>query len=169
MAEKNISEKLAESISKLIKKTNTFEKVETMLKGVSLFMFITGALTLYNSYKLHTIIESKSAKIIESKSAKIIESKSANKNKMEDKINAKLDKIIETNEKIILLIDKNIQLPMPLSSDEINSCKSVDIIEKNVNENQIYDDDEILNDCYDNIPCNNSKKASGLNRLFGWK
>jgi hypothetical protein len=153
MAEKNISEKLAESISKLIKKTNTFEKVETMLKGVSLFMFITGALTLYNSYKLHTIIESKSA----------------NKNKMEDKINAKLDKIIETNEKIILLIDKNIQLPMPLSSDEINSCKSVDIIEKNVNENQIYDDDEILNDCYDNIPCNNSKKASGLNRLFGWK
>jgi hypothetical protein len=161
MAEKNISEKLAESISKLIKKTNTFEKVETMLKGVSLFMFITGALTLYNSYKLHTIIESKSAKIIESKSA--------NKNKMEDKINAKLDKIIETNEKIILLIDKNIQLPMPLSSDEINSCKSVDIIEKNVNENQIYDDDEILNDCYDNIPCNNSKKASGLNRLFGWK
>jgi len=160
MAEKNISEKLAESISKLIKKTNTFEKVETMLKGVSLFMFITGALTLYNSYKLHTIIESKSAKIIESKSA--------NKNKMEDKINAKLDKIIETNEKIILLIDKNIEFQKS-SYDNINCCKSIDKIEDTINESQIYDDDEILSECYDNIPCNNSKKASGLNRLFGWK
>jgi hypothetical protein len=152
MTEKNISEKLAESISKLIKKTNTFEKVETMLKGVSLFMFVTGVVTLYNSYKLHTIIESKSA----------------NKNKMEDKINAKLDKIIETNEKIILLIDKNIQFQKS-SSDNINCCKSVDIIEINETDNQIYDDDEILNECYDNIPCNNTKKASGLNRLFGWK
>ena len=38
-----------------------------------------------------------------------------------------------------------------------------------IENNKIYDDDEILNECYDNIPCNNAKKASGLNRLFGWK
>ena len=30
------------------------------------------------------------------------------------------------------------------------------------------EDEELLNECYDNFPCNNSKKASGLNRLFGW-
>ena len=87
MAEKNMSEKLAESISKLIKKTNTFEKIETLLNGVSLFIFITGAVTLYNSYKLH----------------KITEYANISKNKMDDKINSKLDKIIETNEKIIHL------------------------------------------------------------------
>jgi hypothetical protein len=31
------------------------------------------------------------------------------------------------------------------------------------------EDEELLNECYDNFPCNNSKKASGLNKLFGWK
>jgi hypothetical protein len=41
--------------------------------------------------------------------------------------------------------------------------------ETQTNDNKIYDDDEILNECYDNIPCNNSKKASWLNRIFGWK
>jgi hypothetical protein len=79
MAEKNMSEKLAESILKLIKKTNTFEKIETQLNYVSLFIFITGAVTLYNSYKLH----------------KITEYSNISKNKMDDKINSKLDKIIE--------------------------------------------------------------------------
>jgi len=31
------------------------------------------------------------------------------------------------------------------------------------------EDQELLNECYDNFPCNNSKKVSGLNRLFDWK
>lgn len=31
------------------------------------------------------------------------------------------------------------------------------------------EDMELLSECYDSFPCNNSKKASGLNRLFGWK
>ena len=155
MAEKNISEKLAESIKNLIKKTNTFEKIETMLKGVSLFMFITGIVSLYNSYKLH----------------KITDCINEIQNKMNDKINAKLNKIIETNEKII-------QLQMQLSSSlyNIEICKkqislteSVENIEKKTSDVQIYNEDEILNECYDNIPCNNSKKATGLNRLFGWK
>jgi hypothetical protein len=29
-------------------------------------------------------------------------------------------------------------------------------------------DDELLNECYDNIPCNNIKKATGLNSIFGF-
>ena len=28
---------------------------------------------------------------------------------------------------------------------------------------------ELLYECYDNIPCNNSKKVTGINRLFEWK
>ena len=152
MAEKNISEKLAESIKNLIKKTNTFEKIETLLNGVSLFMFITGVVTLYNSYKLH----------------KITEYANPSKNKIDDKINAKLDKIIETNEKIIHL---QMGLLNSLQNNEVLKPKIslTEQFETQTNDNKIYDDDEILNECYDNIPCNNSKKASGLNRIFGWK
>jgi len=155
MAEKNISEKLAESISKLIKKTNTFEKIETLLNGVSLFMFITGAVTLYNSYKLH----------------KMTSHLNLSKNKMEDRINTKLDKIIETNEKIISLIENNTQLQSALST-EVNCLEDLkinNIIEDSQNVSPLEDYYELLNECYDNIPCNNSKKASGLNRIFGWK
>ena len=152
MSERNIPEKLAESITKLIKKTNTFEKIETLLNGVSLFMFITGAVTLYNSYKLH----------------KITEYANISKNKMDDKINAKLDKIIETNEKIIHL---QMGLLNSLQNNEVLKPKIslTEQFETQTNDNKIYDDDEILNECYDNIPCNNSKKSSGLNRIFGWK
>jgi len=81
-----MNEKMADSISKLIAKTNTFEKVESWLKCITLLMFIAGTASVYNSYKLYTLTKS-------------IQSK-------EDKINKKLDKIIETNEKIILLHQK---------------------------------------------------------------
>ena len=144
MSEKNMTEKLADSISNLIKKTNTFEKVETLLKGISLFTFITGAVTLYTSYKIHTMSNDLNL----------------SKNKMEDKINAKLDKII-------LLFENSV----PTNNNEVFTLP-ISLIENIEHENdntQIYDDEEILNECYDNIPCNNAKKASGLNRLFGWK
>jgi hypothetical protein len=145
MSEKNITEKLAESITKLIKKTNTFEKVETMLKCVSLFMFITGAVSLYNSYKLDKII----------------------KKKEEDAINAKIDKINAKIDKIILSIENKI----PPNNNAILTppISLIENIAPEIENNKLYDDDEILNECYDNIPCNNAKKASGLNRLFGWK
>jgi oligoendopeptidase F len=155
MSEKNISEKLADTITKLIKKTNTFEKVETLLKGVSLFIFITGAVSLYNSYKLH----------------KMTSHLNLSKNNMENRINTKLDKIIETNEKIISLIENNTQLHSALST-EVNCLEDLkinNIIEDAPNVSPLEDYYELLNECYDNIPCNNSKKASGLNRLFGWK
>ena len=146
MSEKNITEKLADSISKFIKKTNTFEKVETLLKGVSLFIFITGAVTLYNSYKLHSMTN--------------------HLNLSKNKINTKLNKIIETNEKIFLLIENNIHLQSALPSEDL---KINNLIEDTPNVSPLEDYYELLNECYDNIPCNNSKKASGLNRLFGWK
>jgi hypothetical protein len=155
MAEKNMSEKLAESISKLIKKTNTFEKIETLLNGISLFMFITGAVTLYNSYKLH----------------KITEYANISKNKMDDKINLKLDKIIETNEKIIHL---QMQLYTSFQNNEVlkrqvSLTEDIENIKTQTIVSPLDDYYELVNECYDNIPCNNSKKATGLNRLFGWK
>ena len=92
-----MNQKMADSISKLIAKTNTFEKVESWLKGITLFMFIAGTASVYNSYKLYTLTKS-----IQSKEDKI--NKNLDKINIKlDKINIKLDKIIEVNEKIILL------------------------------------------------------------------
>jgi hypothetical protein len=66
----------------------------------------------------------------------------------------------------------------------LNYCSDVDETEKSVESNKSnkmsflsepkfcetdMEDQELLNECYDNFPCNNSKKASGLNKLFGWK
>jgi hypothetical protein len=68
----------------------------------------------------------------------------------------------------------------------LNYCSELDETEKSVNTqessktNKIsiksepkickteIEDEELLNECYDNFPCNNSKKVSGLNRLFAW-
>jgi hypothetical protein len=66
----------------------------------------------------------------------------------------------------------------------LNYCSDVDETEKSLESNKSnnisittepkiceteMEDEELLNECYDNFPCNNSKKASGLNKLFGWK
>jgi hypothetical protein len=111
-----MNEKMADSISKLIAKTNTFEKVESWLKGITLFMFIAGTASVYNSYKLYTLTKS-----IQSKEDKI--------NKNLDKINIKLDKIIEVNEKIILLHQSK--------RNNENNTKEDDNTEFDINENNI--------------------------------
>jgi hypothetical protein len=96
-----MNEKMADSISKLIAKTNTFEKVESWLKGITLFMFIAGTASVYNSYKLYTLTKS-----IQSKEDKI--NKNLDKINIKlDKINIKLDKIIEVNENNNTEIDIN--------------------------------------------------------------
>jgi len=155
MTEKNISEKLGESISNLIKKTNTFEKAEAILKGISLFMFFTGAVTLFNSYKLH---------------------------KMDEKINKilKTNETIHLLARKNTMCQKAIELQKTSSINyEINKNEIIDNEYNEYNEynkdneykeyNKDYEDNELLNECYDIIPCNNSKKVSGLNKLFGWK
>jgi hypothetical protein len=58
------------------------------------------------------------------------------------------------------------------SDEENKSIQSKESDKSNkISEHQCkkdIEDQELLNECYDVFPCNNSKKASGLNRLFGW-
>ena len=37
-----------------------------------------------------------------------------------------------------------------------------------INEELVNEDIELLNECYDSFPCNNSKKIPSLNRIFNW-
>jgi hypothetical protein len=175
MADKNVSKKLVHSISKLIKKTETFEKVDTMLKCISLFMLITGTVTFFNYYKINSIkneLDKKDEELQLHMFETIMEIK---------KLNKKLNIIIEINENTGLLIENHIQdqemmgTPLSYFNDPVISIKNVIPFtnnEKNIpNENNVntHDgDDELLNECYDNIPCNNSKKVTGVNKIFGW-
>ena len=141
-----MTEKLNDTITNLIIKTNTFSKVETIMKGVSIFMFITGIATLYNSYKLHKI-------------TKYIKN-------METKINKKLDRIIKTTEnynQTQILTPTHIIENTNLMNNSANESN-----ETNTNNNDNDDNYDFLNECYDNMPCNNSKKATGGHLLFGW-
>ena len=106
----------------VIAKTNTFEKVESWLKGITLLMFIAGTASVYNSYKLYTLTKS-----IQSKEDKI--------NINLDKINKKLDKIIETNEKIILLHQPKRNNEIDINENNNNEIET----NENVNVNIIED------------------------------
>ena len=184
MSEQNISEKLANSISKLIKKTETFEKVDTMLKCVSIFMLITGTISFFNYYKIEKLknnLDKKDEELRLNMFETIMEVK---------KINKKLDIIIEINEYTSLLIENQIQdqemSGSPFSylndstisttslipftndnnNDNINHVNNNNHDNNDINDN--IDDNELLNESYDIIPCNNSKKVIGLNKIFGW-
>ena len=155
MSEKNMSDKFADAITTLIKKTSTFEKIETTLKGITIFMFITGITTLYNSYKLHKLIK-------------------CVKN-MEVKINKKMDEIVKKTENVGLLVEQHKQ------SQNLVYARCIETVETTINSpvnnsNDLHMNNketdeyyELLNECYDIMPCNNTKKATGLNLLFGWK
>ena len=60
MSDSNISEKVVESITNIIKKTIIFEKTENLkylLIGLTISSSIFGAFTMYNSYQLNTMDE----------------------------------------------------------------------------------------------------------------
>jgi hypothetical protein len=175
MNENNFHDKISEILYNVIKKTNIFEKINEVKKitiGFIFFTSITSTTLLiksyYDSYKNNIICnELKNKNIFFQK--KIYE------------LVYKFDKIIEKNNEIIKLLNNNdnIFLKDYLNTEKTLNIKSnlsnVDIVidctlneqnEHNENNNEDY---ELLNECYDNIPCNNLKKTSGINRIFGFK
>jgi hypothetical protein len=48
------------------------------------------------------------------------------------------------------------------------TLESTQNLEELKNEALIKEDYELLNECYDSFPCNNSKKVSSANKLFNW-
>jgi len=152
--------------------------------GIVLFTVISGLLAfenyrkdIYNKKEVINKINEKN-KIIEKKLDELIES-----NKL----------IIQMLEKHDVVLNKNTNYPFVtfdsknslnysssnLSALTFHSEKEKQKEDENLNDYLNYycsepnekevEDQELLNECYDTLPCNNSKKASGLNRLFGWK
>ena len=173
MSESNLVDTISEAFSNAIKKTNIFEKfieIKRISFSFIVIVSITGATLLfyevYNSYGIEKIVM-----------------KTVSIENRVSFLNKKIDKLIETNTKlngiIILnnkLLNKYIENQLLYICDsnniKIENFKNSDIntIEEDI-KNIIEDNtnyDEVLNECYDNIACNNSKKNIVLNKFFNW-
>jgi cell division protein FtsL len=142
MSDTKINTIIRNSISSIIKKIKIYENV-VELKKVSygfffVFTFTTGALiinSLYNSYALYNL-------------------------------HKEIDKIEERYTQIIDLLKFNKGFNNSIS--DISYVKE-QIIENNQPDIEFHIEDifqdnheELLNECYDNIPCNNIKKVTGF-------
>ena len=178
MSETNLVEKFSEVFTNAIKNANIFEKfleIKRMSSCLIIFTSISGVTLLfyagYNSAAIENIdIRNRSIE---------------NRLHLLDK---KIDKLIEIN-KIFsqILIKNNNLLNKSIENQLLYICKENNSEVENFknngtnegNVNNIEDDikniiedttnyDEVINECYDNIPCNNSKKITGLNRILNW-
>ena len=110
-------------------------------------------------------------------------------------LDKKVDKLIELNEKFYEIIIQNNKLFNKYNEnqmlffikqnnkeiDSIHSSISSISLDLEVKNNELKEpnheieetklteeDNELLNECYDNIPCNNYKKITGLSNFLNW-
>jgi len=148
MTETNLEDKITETITLVIKKANIFEKISELkflTRGMVLFSTVTTTFFIlngiYNNYITNIILQE-----VKNKTADI---ENIMENKIEE-LNEKLDKLLHINN-----LNKNTSF----------TTNYVELLE---NTNTNNSDDELLNECYDNIPCNNVKKVTGIKQLFNW-
>ena len=180
MSEINLSDKIAESITTVIKKTKTYEKtlfIGNIMIGVGIFCIINTVFSSFNYLSLNHIISNKYNFFYHiKKELNFIHNKLNTLNKI-------LDKIVENN--AILEIPSNKMHISTSMSDfdeylrnnidnkdnilkEYDNILENNILENNILENNILEDDELLNECYDVLPCNNTKKVIGMKNIFSW-
>jgi hypothetical protein len=181
MTDTFLNDKIYEVFESVLKKTHIFDKISELKrlnKGFIFFSTITSTFLILNSIYINYKLNIKYCKL---------------KNKFEEIgiIHNKINEMIEINKNIIFLLKENQKLIQSnlnkqnisgvnstISSESLyynNNCNSRETIyqitnEENIEQNisKISNDEEFLSECYDNIPCNNIKKVTGFNRLFGW-
>lgn len=186
MTEQNISDKLADVITSIFKKTNIFEKIENIqgLMIISTSFFIIGSTaSLINFYFIKNIYSKNDEQI-----------------KLLKNINNKLCHIKEDNHFIDFKVYENFQKKINIITDisvelkiqgnkllekfdkifekkYITTMTSTDDFEKYLKENDkekepadIYKDidNELVQDCYDNLPRSNIKQTTSYG-FFYWK
>lgn len=167
MSEQNISEKISDAITSIIKKTNIFEKLNN-IKGLiqistGVFIFTT-TITIINNYYY--------IKYLERKNDEHVELIKHTHFKLYKELQTKIDTLLEINIKIQ---NENNILLQKYDKKYISTLTSVSDFEKYVNtimlkNNDICDnvDNELLDDCYDILPCDNIKKTT-LAGFLSWK
>ena len=185
MSEQNVSDKLAEVITSIFKKTNMFEKIERIQGLITIstgFFIITSTLTLINYYFIKDIYsknneQTKLLKNINNNLSKITEDNNFINFKVYEEFQKKINIISDINielqnqgNKILEKLEENIEkiyiTTMTSTSDfEKYFNKKVEKEDAEVYENI---DNELLQECYDSLPCNNVKKTT-LSGFLYWK
>lgn len=150
---------MVEAFTSAIKKANIFEKaieIKRMLSGFIIITTIMGTTIIINQ-----VYKRKSITIFD---------------KRLSTLEKKIEKLVETNAKLYEIILQNNKLSNKFIENQLlHICKSNNIeVERedaktmNINADVANDDNDLLNECYDIMPCNNSKKVTGLNKIFNW-
>ena len=181
MTDTFLNDKIYEVFDSVLKKTHIFDKISELKRlnnGFIFFSTITSTFLILNSIYINYKLNIKYFKL---------------ENKFEEIgiIHNKINEMIEINKIIIFLLKENQKLIQSnlnkqnissvnptISSESLyynNKYSSNETIYQIANEenreqniSKISNDEEFLSECYDNIPCNNIKKVTGFNRLFGW-
>ena len=181
MTEQNISEKISDTITAIIiKKTNIFERLDN-IKGliqISTGLFIvTATISIINYYYIKQIDSKNDEKIelfkdMNKQLLKNINDNSATHFKLYQELQTKIDTLLELT---IELQSKNNILLEKYEKKYITTLTSMSDFEKYSNTSTIQNkdtyndvDNELLQECYDVLPCNNITKATSTG-FFGWK
>jgi uncharacterized coiled-coil protein SlyX len=191
MSDTNLSEKISETISIAFKKTKVFEKMGRMQFLFGTFVIITSFIGITNMYMSYLNLTKMNEAFIKKSNSNESLHKLENKiEELEKIIGENIHVIEKTNDNIKNLECKihNLEEKITIYQHSLNEIKdSVQIkIEKNTtmtsfsqtedleiklghskcNEESKYnleEDNELINECYDNIPLNNAKKMTGFN------
>jgi len=189
MSEQNLSEKIAQVITNAIKKTNIFEKIQSIqgLIIISTGLFIvTTTLSMFFIKNIY-LKNDEQIKLLKINNNTLYQIKDDNNFiyfKMYEEFKKKIDKLIIINienQKLINTLIKNNEdksaitfSTMTSTSDFENYCKNIVELEPekkdvdNVDDIELYEhiNNEKIQEVYDNLPCNNLKKnTSGF---FSW-
>jgi hypothetical protein len=131
--ESGLSEKIVDAIKLNINNSNPFMKTNFLIKRASIFIFITLGYTIVNYYMLKNVIKKQTEL-------------SENIKKIQTTM------ICNTYKRVINRdIHKNKVTKSTSTSDLLRENKNIDTTINDL-------DYELLDDCYDAIPCNNLKK-----------
>lgn len=192
MSDSNLTEKITDSINNIINKTKIFEKIDNLqfiIGSFTIFTSVIGITNIIINYSNRNMI--KNNEEIINKNRYSVEDLLINNNKiyitfLENKINELENKLLTTlkeqkNEENILheiknLLIFNIQKKNCISAstsissillespkNPLNSRQSNDL---SINQEDLVEDNELINECYDNIPLNNIKKTINSNWFF---
>ena len=199
MSEQNVSDKLAEVITSIFKKTNMFEKIERIQGLITIstgFFIITSTLTLINYYFIKDIYskndeQTKLLKNINNNLSRITQDNNFINFKVYEDFQKKINIIAEfsvelkkQSDKLLEKFEENIEKKYITTTTSISDFEKYfkenveKVKEKEVNvkaidfevDSDIYEniDNELLQECYDSLPCNNVKKTT-LSGFLYWK
>ena len=158
MSEENISDKISNAITTVIKKTNIFEKlnnIQHLIKISTGVFIVTSTITIFNHFYI---------KHFETKNDKQVELIKHTHFKLYQELQTKIDTILEINIKIqnqnnILLQNNDKKYISTMTSmSDFEKYSNQSIFKNNDSDDDI--DNELLHECYDILPCNNITKST---------